>query len=188
MRSKTKFLIFIWIILFSVIGLPGQSSLSGTDKKVIADFEKQARKYVSLREKVAAGLPKLSDRATPEEIASHKAALQERVRASRTGARPGDIFSPAAVILIRSMIKEEFKGYERAELRQTVLEADTKGVPIKINVPYPESKELVEMSPALLLRLPQLPKQLRYRYIGRSLAILDRDCSLIVDFMRDALP
>lgn len=188
MKSTGKGLIVFWIILIGVIGLEAQSPLSDADKKVISDFEKEAKRYVSLREKVAGQLPKLSDKATPEEMAAFKTGLQKGVMAERAGARRGDVFTPAATALIRAMIKQEFKGYERAELRQTVLEADTKGVPLKVNIPYPESKELVEMSPALLLRLPQLPKQLRYRYVGRSLVILDRDNSLIVDFMREALP
>ena len=98
------------------------------------------------------------------------------------------MFTPAAARLIRALIKSEFKGWERNELRKTVLEADNKGVPLKINLPYPESKELVEMSPILLLSLPQMPKQLRYRFIGRGLAILDRENALIIDFMRNALP
>jgi hypothetical protein len=66
--------------------------------------------------------------------------------------------------------------------------SDTKGVPLRINYPYPESKELVEMPPALLLDLPQIHETLRYRFIGRSLVILDRDISIIVDFMREGLP
>jgi hypothetical protein len=73
-------------------------------------------------------------------------------------------------------------------LRETVLEADTKGVPLKVNYPYPETKEFVEMPPTLLLRLPQLPKQVRYRFVGRHMLLVDRENGLIVDYMLDALP
>jgi hypothetical protein len=44
------------------------------------------------------------------------------------------------------------------------------------------------MSPALLLKLPQLPKQLRYRFVNRNLLLVDRENGLIVDYMLDALP
>jgi hypothetical protein len=188
MRSVPRYCGILLILAFCVIALPAQNPPSADDKKIIRDFEKRAKTYVDLREKLRRRLPKLSEDATAEQIQAQKTALQKAVQAARVNARQGSVFTQSATALIRSTIKSEFKGYERAELRQTVLEADTKGVPLKINFPYPESKELVEMSPALLLSLPQLPKQLRFRYIGRSLVILDRDNSLIVDFMKDALP
>ena len=69
-----------------------------------------------------------------------------------------------------------------------ILEAETQGVPIRVNSPYPQSKELAEIPPTLLLILPQLPKQLRYRFVSRHLLLVDRENRLIVDYMLDALP
>lgn len=176
------------ILAFCALSLQAQNTLASSDKRIISDFEKRTKKYSDLRESRRRSLPKVSENATPEQIEAHKIAFQKSIQSARINAKQGDIFTPAAARHIRAVIKSEFKGFEGTELRKTVLEADTTGVPLKINFPYPESKELVEMSPALLLSLPQLPKPLRYRYIGRSLAILDRDNSLIIDFMTDALP
>jgi hypothetical protein len=61
-------------------------------------------------------------------------------------------------------------------------------VPLRINYPYPDNKELVEMPPTLLLRLPQLPKQVRYRFVNRHMLLVDRENGLIIDYMLDALP
>ncbi|MEO7659134.1 MAG: hypothetical protein ABIV48_05925 [Pyrinomonadaceae bacterium] len=188
-----KFGVFAAIIIISIIstvGAMGQTSTShsSTDKKVVADFEKRAKKYIKLRDKAARRIPTPSKDATPEQVAAYKTSLQKAVEKRREHAKQGEIFTPAAAELIRRLIKANFKGYDRAELRQTVLEADTKGIPLKVNFEYPESKELIEMSPALLLTLHQIPPQLRYRYIGRSLVLLDRDTALIVDFMKEALP
>ena len=80
------------------------------------------------------------------------------------------------------------KGRERVELRQTVFEAETKGVPVRVNAAYPESKELTEMPPSLLLALPQLPKQVRYRFVGTNLLLVDRESNLIIDYMQRAVP
>jgi hypothetical protein len=33
-----------------------------------------------------------------------------------------------------------------------------------------------------------LPQQVRYRYVGRNLLLVDRENGLIIDFMTDALP
>ena len=142
-----------------------------------------------MREALEEKMPKLSKEAKPEEIQAHKTQFQERVRNARLTAKRGDVFTPEATTLIRAMIKDEFKGRDRVELRDTVLrESDTKAVPMRVNYPYPESQELLEMPPTLLLRLPQLPKQLRFRFVGHNLLLVDRENGLIVDYMTNALP
>ena len=142
-----------------------------------------------MREQLEEKMPKLSKEAKPEEIQTHKTQFQERVRAARKGAKQGDVFTPEAMTFIRATIKDEFKGKERIEFRDTVLnEADTKAVPLRVNYPYPESQELLEMPATLLLRLPQLPKQVRYRFVGQNLLLVDRENGLIVDYMTNALP
>lgn len=165
------------------------SALSPANKQIVNTFEKRAKEYVKLREQLEEKMPKLSDEAKPEEIQTHKQQFQERVRAARAGAKHGDIFTPQASALIRAIIKDEYKGKERVELRDTVLkESDTKAVPLRVNYPYPETQELLEMAPTLLLRLPQLSKQLRYRFVRRNLLLVDRENGLIVDYMTNALP
>ena len=152
-------------------------------------FEKRVKDYAKLRESLEEQMPKLSKEAKPEEIETHKKQFQERVRAARAGAKHGEIFTPDAQALIRRLIKDEFKGRERTEFRETVLkEAETKAVPLQVNYPYPESGELLEMPATLLLRLPPLPKQVRYRFVGRNFLLVDRENGLIVDYMTNALP
>ena len=165
------------------------STLSPADKQIAEAFEKRVKDYAKLRESLEEQMPKLSKEAKPEEIQTHKTQFQERVRAARAGAKHGEVFAPDAQALIRRIIKDEFKGRERAEFRDTVLkEADTKGVPLRVNYPYPETGELLEMPATLLLRLPQLPKQVRYRFVGHNLLLVDRENGLIVDYMTNALP
>jgi hypothetical protein len=38
------------------------------------------------------------------------------------------------------------------------------------------------------LKLPQLPKQIRYRFVGTNMLLVDRENGLIIDFMTNALP
>jgi hypothetical protein len=57
-----------------------------------------------------------------------------------------------------------------------------------VNAVYPEKSELLEMPPSLLLVLPQLPKQVRYRFVGTNLLLVDRENHLIIDYMANALP
>jgi hypothetical protein len=164
-------------------------ALSPNEKQIAATFEQRARDYAKMREQLEEQMPKLSKEAKPEEIETHKKQFQERVRAARTGAQQGDVFTPEAATYIRAIIKDEFKGKDRIEFRDTVLrEAENKAVPLRVNYPYPESQELLEMPATLLMRLPQLPKQLRYRFVRSNLLLVDRENGLIIDYMTNALP
>ena len=164
------------------------NSISAKDHPPIAQFEESVKQYVKLREGLETKLPKLSKDSTPEQIEAHKKSFQEIVRNARLGAKPGDVFKPDVANIIRAIIKNEFQGKDRKELRQTVFEAETQGVAVRVNYPYPESKELVEMPPTLLLKLPQLPKQVRYRFVGTQMLLVDRENGLIIDYMPNALP
>jgi len=158
------------------------------EQRVVAAFVERVKEYVRRREALEEKLPKLSKESKPEDIEAHKTAFQDVVRADRTGAKQGDVLDAAIAAHIRATIKREFRGKARAELRKSALEAETKGVPLRVNYPYPEAKELAEMPPTLLLKLPQLPKQLRFRFVGRNMLLVDRENGLIVDYMLKAIP
>lgn len=157
-------------------------------KKLVNAFDNHVKDYLRQRNKVREKLPKLSKDATAEQIQSYQISFVEALRAMRAGTKPGYIFQPEIADYIRAIIKDEFKGRERVELRETVLEADTKGVPLRVNYPYPETKELTQIPPTLLLRLPQLPKEVKYRFVGMNMLLVDTDNGLIVDYMTKALP
>ncbi|HKP69516.1 MAG TPA: hypothetical protein VJV05_09545 [Pyrinomonadaceae bacterium] len=179
---------YLLILLLLVVPATAQNNFTGANKTIVTGFQKHVDDYIALRERLEKQLPEMPKKATPEQIEVHKAALLKSVQAQRVGAKHGDIFTPEASTLVRQIIKEDFKGRERAELRRDVFEAETKGVVVKVNAAYPESKELMEMSPSLLLALPQLPKQIRYRFVGTNLLLVDRENNLILDYMTNALP
>lgn len=169
-------------------GQAASSSTAQQQPQSVTTFEEGVKAYVKLRESLEEKLPKLAKESTPEQIDAHKTAFEEAVRTARTGVKPGNLFTPEVSAHIRATIKNEFKGSERIELREEVLEADTKGVPLRVNYPYPETKELTQIPPTLLLKLPQLPKQMRYRFVGQNLLLVDRENGVIVDYMLNALP
>jgi hypothetical protein len=162
--------------------------VSAGDKQMIDAFEKRVKEYTHLREALEDRMPKLSAQSTPEQITEHAKAFEETVRKARVGAKQGYMFTPEIARYIRMTIRNEFKGKDRLELRKMVMEADTKGVPLRVNYPYPEDKELTEIPATLLLKLPQLPKQVRYRFVNRHMLLVDRENGLIVDYMLNALP
>lgn len=165
-----------------------QVSVAPKHAATFAAFEARVKEYVAMREGLEEKLPKLSKDATPEQIEAHKSTFQDVVRGARSGAKQGDLFTAEVAGHIRQLLKSETSQKDKQEVREAVLESEIKGVPLRVNYPYPESEELLEMPPALLLKLPQLPKQVKYRYVGRSLLLVDRENGLIIDFMPDALP
>lgn len=166
----------------------GQRALSATDSAAIEDFGKRVSAYSKLRARVARKLRKLPPKATPEQIDAHKLAFQKGILASRRNARQGDMLTPGAATSIRKLVGTAYVGEDRTRLRDTILEAENKNVAVRVNAPYPPTNELLEMPPTLLLVLPQLPKELTWRFVANNLLLLDNDNLLILDFMTNALP
>ena len=163
-------------------------TVSVAQNGAVDTFDKQVKNYIQLRNKVKGSAPKLSKDSTPEQLQAYRTALEQSLRTARAGARQGDLFTPATAEYIRRTMKAEFQGKDRRDLRDTVLETELQGVVLRVNYPYAESAELSEMPATLLSKLPPLPKELRYRFVGRNMLLVDRESNLIIDYMPDALP
>jgi len=199
---KKKRYILIWLFVLALILASGVAVaqktqnaalaepvvVSPADKAAIEAFEKQVKDYIELRNKVRASAPKLSKDSTPEQIHAYRTALQQSLRNARPNAKRGEFFMPAMADYIRRTLKTEFQGKDRQELREQIFETETQGVVVRVNYPYAQTAELSEMPATLLTKLPQLPKELRYRFVGRNMLLVDRESDVIIDFMPDALP
>jgi len=161
---------------------------SPAEKAAIQNFENQVKDYVKLRNKVRENAPKLSKDATPEQINAYRTTLEESLRNARKGARRGDLLTPDIASFIRRTLKNEFQGRDRKEIRDIVFETELQGVVLRVNYPYAQSAELSEMPATLLAKLPQLPNEVRYRFVGSNMILVDRESNLILDFMPDAVP
>ena len=162
--------------------------MSASDKAVIDNFEKQVKDYVELRNKARDNAPKLSKDSTPEQIHAYRTALEQSLRSARKGAKRGEFFRPETAKYIRHILKIEFQGKDRQELREKIFETEVQGVVLRVNQPYAENAEFSEMPATLLAKLPQVPKEVRYRFVGRNMLLVDRESNVIIDFMPDALP
>lgn len=194
MNRKTRIAFGLGIVCLAlsaglVVATTQTQKLTDAEKHTIATFEKRVKEYLKLRNQVKEKLPtKLSKDSTPEQIHAYMTSFEDGVRAARAGAKRGELFVPEVATYIRTVLKEDFKGRDRVELRKTILQAETQGVPVRVNYQYPEEKEFAEMPPTLLLKLPQLPQEMRYRFVGTNLLLVDRENNVIVDHMPNALP
>jgi hypothetical protein len=164
------------------------SVVSTTDKSAISAFERRVKDYMKLRNQLKDKAPKLSKDSTPEQLQSYRTSLERSLRAARAGAKRGDLFTPELAEYIRRTLKVEFQGKDRKEIREIVFETELQGVVLRVNNTYAQSAELSEMPATLLSKLPPLPKEMRYRFVGRSMLLVDRETNLIIDYMPDALP
>jgi hypothetical protein len=162
--------------------------LTEHEKKLFADVNARVKDYLEQRKAVAKKLPALSKEATPQEIEAYQKKFVEGLRSMRAGTKPGYIFIPQFTAYVKQTIQTEFPPRDKAEIKQTILEAENKAVPLKINYPYPESQELTQIPPTLLLKLPTLPKEVKFRFVKRHLLLVDSDNGLIVDYTMNALP
>jgi len=96
------------------------------DKQLLARFDQSIKNYVKQRNQVKEKLPKLSKDSTPEQIQANESAFVAALRAARTNAKSGAIFSEEVVNYIRSIVRSEFKGKDRRDVKETILEADTR--------------------------------------------------------------
>lgn len=197
MTQKSSAVGFLLFLLVLINSLPSsartqprvtETQLSAADKKSASEFEARVKDYVKLRTQVKEKLPKLSKDSSAEQLVAYRKNFEEALRSARAGAKRGDVFNTAGSEYIRRTLKTEFDRKDKAEIRKIVFEAENKDVPIRVNYPYPESKEFTEMPATLLLKLPQLPKEVKYRFVGRNMLLVDRDNNLIIDYMVDALP
>ena len=162
--------------------------VSPADKAAIDTFEKQVKAYVEMRNKLRENAPKLSKDSTPEQIHAYRTTLEQSLRNARANAKRGEVFRPEAADYIRRTLKIEFQGKDRQELREKIFETELQGVVLRVNYPYAQTAEYSEMPATLLAKLPQLPKEVRYRFVGRNMLLVDRESDVIIDFMPDALP
>jgi hypothetical protein len=155
---------------------------------VVAGFEARVKDYVALHWKLEATLPKLAKEATPEQADQHQRALGGLIRSARHDAKPGDLFTPDMEALLKQVLAEVLSGPHGKSVKASIMD-ENPGVPkLLLNQRYPPSLPLSTMPPQLLARLPKLPEELEYRFIGTRLILLDIHADIVIDWAENILP
>jgi len=156
------------------------------------EFDTRIGEYLKLRKHAIEGIPPLKPKATPEQIHAHKVAVARAVREARADAQQGAILTPEIQEHFREIIRSEMRGRQgvpaKAAAKQGNPAAEKLAVPMKVNAPYPDNAPLSTVPATLLLRLPKLPKELDFRFVGRNFILRDTEASLILDFIPSATP
>jgi len=188
LSGAARLLTVCLLTLFVGSSAAAQTPRVNPDAATIADFMKRVNEYVALHKKLEQTLPKLPDKATPQQMDAHERALGKLVQENRATAKPQDIFTLPMQSLARRLLRAVFRGPGGAQLKKEVLEEYTEPVVVKVNGRYPDAVPLSTVPPQVLKGLPDLPEELQYRFVGDRLILLDPRAHIIVDYMEHVLP
>jgi hypothetical protein len=168
---------------------PATASESGVNAQGAAtlEFKKRVDAYVKIHNQAEGKVPDLKRTDDPKEIADREKALGQTIMTLRAGAQPGDIFAPEYQPYFVKIVQDDFKHRSAAD-RKALLNELPARMKVDINTVYPTTLPLATFPPALLSKLPDLPPELEYRIVGRSLILRDVKANLIVDVLRDVVP
>lgn len=146
------------------------------DPETLAEFNRRVQDYDALRSRLEAGLPPLVPTTNPDEIDKFEERLADRIRHAR-GSRRGQIFADN----MEGQVKRMMSARVDATTLGVIMEDGPGEFDVDVNDTYSKKRPLATMPPNLLLALPDLPKDLEYRFVGRHLIIRDARANMIVD-------
>lgn len=174
------------VLLSAPLSLLCAQANSMSNANVAQDFKTRAKQYLEWREKAAGKAPSSSD--SPAKLDAERQELANKVRVARAGAKQGEIFTPEIAQYFRRQITATLASRYGHAIRATLRHAEPVKGELQINQSYPPKVPLQSTPPTLLLNLPELPKGLEYRILGRELVLRDTDANIVVDYIPDALP
>ena len=151
------------------------------------EFKKHIDAYMKIHNEAESKVPALKRTDDPQEISDRERALGQAIMTLRAGAKPGDIFAVEYQPYFVKIVQDDFKLRSAADRKALVAELP-RNIKVDINTVYPTTLPLETFPPALLRKLPDLPQELEYRIVGRSLILRDVKANLIVDILRDVVP
>lgn len=152
-------------------------TVQGTfDAETTAEFNRRVQDYDALRARLEAGLPPLVVTTDADEIEAFEHRLSDRLRHAR-GSRRGQIFTAP----MEGQVKRMLAARADAATIAALMEDGPGEFDVDVNETYSKKYALATMPPNLLLALPDLPKDLEYRFVGRHLILRDARANMIID-------
>ena len=164
---------------------PAQKANSGA--LALQDFKKRVDAYMAVHNRVAKATPPMKTTNNPADISHAKEAFAVAIRDARADAQPGDIFTPEIRAAFRRILVPELQGEDGKDAKEILKDDAPAAIPLKVNAKYPEGATRPTVPAAILTNLPQLPKELEYRFIDKHLALVDVQGGVVADFIPNAI-
>ena len=162
--------------------------------KALAEFVGQVNNYARLHRAAARSLAPIEPRLTATELWEREKLLADTIRARRAHAHQGDLFTAAARPVLVEIVETYLSSPEGARARDTIVrenpvtETPVTPVVLAINGSYEPAASFSTMPAMLLMKLPALPEEVEYRFVGKHLLLRDRSANIILDFILDVVP
>jgi hypothetical protein len=151
------------------------------------EFQKRIANYLKIHNEAETKVPNLKNTDDPKLISDREASLAKAIQTLRAGAVIGEVFAPEYQPFFIKIVQDDF-ATRSARDRKALVNELPKNMKVDVNTVYPTTLPLETFPAALLRKLPDLPPELEYRIVGRSLILRDVKANLIVDILRDVVP
>jgi hypothetical protein len=152
------------------------------DAETLARFRRNVEDYAAMRSRLEVGLPPLVVTIDPDDIERFEHGLAKRIRHARSPHR-GQLFPPA----MAGQLKRMLAARADADTVAAIMEDGPTEFDVDINETYSKEHPLATMPPDILLQLPDLPKDIEYRFVGRHFVLRDARANIIIDEIPHAL-
>jgi len=149
----------------------------------VTAFTTKTDGYAELRDRLESGLPALTVTDDPRQIRRWQRSLADGIRLARRGARRGDFFTASTGVQFRLVLA----GIMNPSLWAVIMDENPGRFGHDIDGTYPDGKTFSTVPSTVLARLPQLPEDLQFRFIGPDLILYDVKANTIVDRLPKAI-
>jgi hypothetical protein len=185
-NSVTTISTALLILSLAAWTAPAQDKFeNSSDARVLGDFKMRVEKYDQLRKKADDSAPPLTESKSAAKIKDGQQGLAERIGAARAGVKPGEIFTPEIAVVFKRLLRPEAR---QQNTKEAMKDDHPVVVSFKVNGPYPDKQPVATVPPNVLEALPQLPKDIEYRFVAKHLILRDARANLIIDYMLNAIP
>lgn len=165
----------------------GGSAPVESDDPILQDFQLRADRYMALHQQLSGNLPPQQESAAGGANRESSQALAVQIRAARSDARQGDVFTPDVARRLRERLNPVLRGASSADARSAIRDDAPPKFALRVNDPYPAGAPLPTVPGNVLAVLPVLPTGLEYRIVDRHLILHDVRANIIVDYLFDVM-
>lgn len=190
-NNRTMLFAALGLVAAALTSAPGaQVSLTSEDAAALQQWTLNVEGYLAIRQQAVRVAPRPRIVSDPTAFLTQGAALAVEIRARRAGARVGDLFTTEVGRTFRKQIARALTDHQIA-VADLLADLRSETMP---GAPRPAVNERfawqlgAAMPPCVLAALPELPKELQYRFVGRDLILIDLDANLVIDILPGALP
>jgi hypothetical protein len=151
-------------------------------------FDERLDAYMAVRHAAEEEVGRVQAAATARRITADADELARAIRERRLDASAGDIFTPEVAAAFQAALRRLIESAIGPAILARVANPNPGPIALHVNDTYPSTAPRTSMPYQLLRVLPRLPKELKYRFAGRDLLVLDVNTELVAAILRDALP